>query len=354
MATVPRFAIERAVDRQIGVGIGEEADAALAQGGDSVRQPGIARLAPPPVPEEAAPEAGLAHPAPVFAPQAPDHRAGCDDRVKAVEAFEPFLETDNSAFKGPVGQGRGPAKKVRKPRNEVRQRGCGENREASLAFPDFDQMRRRIGEIEHRIGGRFQVNGAALRGQEGRLRVISRPIVATRVAGRVHRPGEVGRLVAPDPRFAGPHREAPAIQHEIAHLFAAAPHRLAPMCREADSQPVEYRVCRADRQAGDRIPLLDDEGGEARPVRSRRKLPLPFARPPATAWGHRPGRFIDNIEVAPIHRDPRSALGKGDGRVVSGMAQNGAARDRQRQDAPALRRLDHRASDGLFTVYDTA
>ena len=75
MAAVARLEILRAVDRQIGVGIGEKADTPGFELCDPARQVGIARRivgeaggVPGPVPEQATPEAGLADARPVLAP----------------------------------------------------------------------------------------------------------------------------------------------------------------------------------------------------------------------------------------------------------------------------------------------
>ena len=321
MLAVDGLLIEHAIDRQIGVGIREEADALAFQRGDAGRQVGVARGVPAPVPEQAPAEARLAHAAPVLAPQSADRRTRGDDLVEPAEAVRTGFQPDDGAVDRPVREGSGLSEDLGQPRHESWQAGLGKEHESRLAFPDLHAMRGRIGEIEDRIGARVEMDGPPAGREVGRLRIVGRPIVAAGVPQPVHLLRNPGRLVAPDARLAGPHREAAAVEPQVAHLLATTPDRFSRAHGEADGDPIQPRVDGADRQALRPIDRLDRAGRDGRSVRGVGELPPPLADRPAPAGRNGTGRGVRNREIAAIHRHARGPCGEGKGRRLPRMDQ---------------------------------
>lgn len=86
-----RLREQRAVHREVGVHIAEEADAPRLQRGDALRKIGIAGRVPLPVPEQPPPEAGLADADPVLAPQARNRRTSRDQASSRSKEASPCL-----------------------------------------------------------------------------------------------------------------------------------------------------------------------------------------------------------------------------------------------------------------------
>ncbi len=143
-------------------------------------------------------------------------------------------------------------------------RSCGSSaaESSNSAAPPLDAVERRIGAIDHAVGLGPAMHRQPARGQEGRLRIIGVPVIAARHARLVHQPGQLGRLVAPDARLAGPHREGAATQREIAHLLAPAPDGLAGFGMEAQVQPVV--AGQQERDGEDVAAQLKPRGGLAK------------------------------------------------------------------------------------------
>jgi len=105
--------VQGPVHRKVRVGVGHEADAPGLELGNAAGQVGVARGVPPPVPEQPAPEAGLADAGPILAPQRAHRRARSKYGLQPFEAAQPFLEADDRAADRPIGQGGLPAEASR-------------------------------------------------------------------------------------------------------------------------------------------------------------------------------------------------------------------------------------------------
>ena len=105
--------------------------------------------------------------------------------------------------------------------------------------PDFDLVEIAVAEIEHRIGACFHMEGVSARRQVSRLRVVGIVIITARLAADIGLEGDLGGLVAADPRLGGPQRKAATAHVEIGHLLAAAPDVLIRFRNDAQPEAVD-------------------------------------------------------------------------------------------------------------------
>ena len=158
----------------------------------------------------------------------------------------------------------------------------------------------RIGAVDHAVAGRVEVQRQPARGQDRRLRVIGVPVIAPGHAGFVHQTGQFGGLVAANARLAGPHREGPAVQRQVAHLLAPAPHGLTGFAVPAQSDAVMPRGQQRDYQA-----IARKFQPRHRRVVMRQSDRCTFHR--AGKRGYLRLRRILDLEVAAVHQDRRIA-----------------------------------------------
>ena len=330
------FRVERAVNREIGVHIAEEADAARLQCGDAGGQVGVALRVPLPVPKQAAAEAGLADADPVLAPQARDGRARVDQPFEALERGLALLEAHHRAAQSPIRE--------RVARTEARgqlARQVGgralEQVDGDLARPHVDAQAPRLARVELHIFGIGEADRPATRAQHGRLGVIGGPVVPAReapVGARLIGKRRAG--LPPDAGFAGPDREIAAIKDEVAHLLAPAPQHVVRSEREVDGHAVMATQRRKRQPRCVRRKRHRDFGAAISACQHRAARPIHFC----LAQWHRCHSIVGKPEIAAHHGDLRRARRHGNREAIRSMAEHRPACQPQRH-APRFRLQPH-------------
>lgn len=202
-----RFAIQRSVGGEIRVYIDEKANTVFGQSFDPLLQVREARVAGLPVPKEATAEVGLADARPILAPQARDDGPRLNYPVQPFEAAFTVLEADDCPLHRPIRQGRRSPEVLRQARDQSGQIVCSEKLDPAGRIVAAQDMPVCVCEVGVDIGTGVDMQRQQARREEGRLRIIGRPVIACAQRRVGHMAGQLAMRIAPDARFADPERK---------------------------------------------------------------------------------------------------------------------------------------------------